>query len=113
MIEFNKKLIFRKFFLDNTYFFLSTILTLGIIVWVIQAVNFLDFVTEDGHGLEVYFKYSLLNFPKIISRLFPLIFFISIFYTLNKFEDNNELKIFWTKPQSTKRHNTCGLIQNP
>tara|TARA_Y100001958_G_scaffold156483_1_gene149252 strand:+ start:681 stop:1820 length:1140 start_codon:yes stop_codon:yes gene_type:complete len=95
MIEFNKKLIFRKFFLDNTYFFLSTIFTLGIIVWVIQAVNFLDFVTEDGHGLEVYFKYSLLNFPKIISRLFPLIFFISIFYTLNKFEDNNELKIFW------------------
>ena len=95
MIEFNKKLIFRKFFLDNTYFFLSTILTLGVIVWVIQAVNFLDFVTEDGHGLGVYFKYSLLNFPKIISRLFPLIFFISIFYTLNKFEDNNELKIFW------------------
>ena len=95
MIEFNKKLIFRKFFFDNTYFFLSTIFTLGIIVWVIQAVNFLDFVTEDGHGLGVYFKYSLLNFPKIISRLFPLIFFVSIFYTLNKFEDNNELKIFW------------------
>ncbi len=95
MIEFNKKLIFRKFFLDNTYFFLTTILTLGLIVWVIQAVNFLDFVTEDGHGLGVYFKYSVLNFPKIISRLFPLIFFVSIFYTLNKFEDNNELKIFW------------------
>ena len=59
MIEFNKKLIFRKFFFDNTYFFLSAIFTLGIIVWVIQAVNFLDFVTEDGHGLGVYFKYSL------------------------------------------------------
>ena len=95
MIEFNKKLIFKKFFSDNTYFFLSAITTLGLIVWVIQAVNFLDFVTEDGHGLEIYFKYSLLNFPKIISRLFPLIFFISIFHTINKFEQNNELKIFW------------------
>ncbi len=95
MIEFNKKLIFRKFFIDNTYFFLSAIITLGLIVWVIQAVNFLDYVTEDGHGLGVYFKYSILNFPKIISRLFPLIFFISIFYTINKFEQNNELKIFW------------------
>tara|TARA_B100000989_G_scaffold127253_1_gene94469 strand:- start:9508 stop:10638 length:1131 start_codon:yes stop_codon:yes gene_type:complete len=95
MIEFNKKLIFKKFFTDNTYFFLSAIITLSIIVWVIQAVNFLDFVTEDGHGLEVYFKYSLLNFPKILSRLFPLIFFISIFYTINRFEQNNELKIFW------------------
>ena len=95
MIEFNKKLIFKKFFTDNTYFFLSAITTLGLIVWVIQAVNFLDFVTEDGHGLAVYFKYSLLNFPKILSRLFVLIFFISIFHTINKFEQNNELKIFW------------------
>ena len=95
MIEFNKKLIFKKFFTDNTYFFLSAITTLSLIVWVIQAVNFLDFVTEDGHGLAVYFKYSLLNFPKILSRLFPLIFFLSIFYTINKFEQNNELKIFW------------------
>tara|TARA_Y100000816_G_scaffold284659_1_gene263246 strand:+ start:17 stop:1147 length:1131 start_codon:yes stop_codon:yes gene_type:complete len=95
MIEFNKKLIFKKFFIDNTYFFLSAIITLGLIVWVIQAVNFLDYVTEDGHGLGVYFKYSILNFPKIISRLFPLIFFVSIFYTINKFEQNNELKIFW------------------
>tara|TARA_B100001057_G_scaffold447164_1_gene486426 strand:- start:8795 stop:9925 length:1131 start_codon:yes stop_codon:yes gene_type:complete len=95
MIEFNKKLIFKKFFIDNTYFFLSSIFTVGVIVWVIQAVNFLDFVTEDGHGLGVYIKYSILNFPKILSRLFPLIFFISIFYTINKFEQNNELKIFW------------------
>ena len=95
MIEFNKKLIFKKFFFDNTYFFLSAITTMGLVVWIIQAVNFLDFVTEDGHGLGIYFKYSLLNFPKILSRLFPLIFFISIFYTINKFEQNNELKIFW------------------
>ena len=95
MIEFNKKLIFKKFFLDNTYFFLSSLATLSVIVWVIQAVNYLDYVTEDGHGLLVYFQYTFLNLPKIVSRLIPLIFFISIFYTLNKFEDNNELKIFW------------------
>ena len=95
MIEFNKKLMFKKFFVDNTYFFLSAIVTLGLIVWVIQAVNYLDYVTEDGHGLGVYFKYSVLSLPKILSRLFPLIFFISIFYTINKFEQNNELKIFW------------------
>ena len=95
MIEFNKKLIFRKFFLDNTYFFIIALASLSIIVWVIQAVNFLDFVTEDGHGLGVYFKYTLLNLPKIISRLMPFIFFVSIFYTLSKYEENNELKIFW------------------
>ena len=95
MINYNKKLIFRKFFLDNTYFFLICISSLSVIVWVIQAVNFLDFVTEDGHGLGIYFKYTFLNLPKIISRLMPFIFFIAIFHTINKSEDNNELKIFW------------------
>ena len=95
MTNYNKKLIFQKFFLDNTYFFLICIASLSLIVWIIQAVNFLDFVTEDGHGLIVYFKYTLLNIPKIISRLMPFIFFIAVYYTINKSEENNELKIFW------------------
>ena len=94
MIEFNKKLIFKKFFVDNTYFFLSAIVTLGLIVWVIQAVNYLDYVTEDGHGLGLYATYSILNLPKIFSRLTIFLFFISTFYILYKynqdlyFEDN-------------------------
>jgi len=95
MINYNKKLIFKKFFLDNTYFFLVCIASLSIIVWVIQAVNYLDFVTEDGHGLGIYFKYTFLNLPKIISKLMPFIFFVAVFHTINKSEDNNELKIFW------------------
>ena len=95
MIEFNKNLIFKKLFKDITNFFLLMLGSISLIVWVIQAVNFLDFVTEDGHGLMIYFKYTALNLPKIISRLVPIIFFISLFYILNKYEDNNELKIFW------------------
>ena len=90
-----KKLIFNKFFTDTTNSFIAAIITLSLIVWVIQAVNFLDFVTEDGHGLEVYFKYTLLNLPKIISKIMPLIFFTTLFYIINQYEDNNELKIFW------------------
>ena len=90
-----KNLIFKKFFFDSTEFFIFATLTLSVIVWTIQAVNYLDFVIEDGHGLEIYFKYTLLNLPKIISKIMPLIFFITIFHIINKFEDNNELKIFW------------------
>ena len=74
MIEFNKKLIFQKFFKDITNFFLLMLLSISLIVWVIQAVNFLDFVTEDGHVLTIYFKYTFLNLPKIITRLAPIIF---------------------------------------
>ena len=91
-----EKLIFRKFFNDTLGFFLLGTLTLSLIVWVIQAVNYLDFVSEDGHSFKVYFYYTLLNFPKIFSRLVIFMFFISIFYTIIKYEDKNELIIFWT-----------------
>ena len=95
MLNFNEKIIFKKFLIDNTYFFLFVSLSLTLIVWVIQAVNFLDFVSEDGHSFKIYFYYTLLNLPKIFSRIMPIVFFTSLFYTLIKYEENNELKIFW------------------
>ena len=91
-----KKLLFQKFISDTFKFFLLIAITIGLIVWVIQAVGFLDFVTEDGHGLMVYFSYSLLNFPKIIHRILPFVFFISLFYQIYQYEIKNELVIFWT-----------------
>ena len=91
-----KKLIFRKILLDITFFFLLTAFSLTLIVWVIQAVNYLDFVSEDGHNLKVYFLYTLLNLPKMFSKLLPFIIFISTFYIITIYEKNNELIIFWT-----------------
>ena len=91
-----KKLIFKKLLLDITVFFLISSVTLGLIVWVIQAVNYMDFITEDGHSLSIYFKYTLLSLPKILSRILPFILFISVFYNLIKLENNNELLVYWT-----------------
>ena len=91
-----KKLLFRKFLTDHIYQFFFFGISLSIIVWVIQAVNFLEFVTEDGHGLKTYFLYTFLNLPKIFHRLLPFIFLLSLFYQLTKYEDRNELLIFWT-----------------
>ncbi len=90
-----KKLLFRKFYQDISAFFLASLMMVGLIVWTIQAVNYFDFVTEDGHGLKIYFYYSLLNFPKIIERILPFIFFVSIFYTIINYELRNEIFIFW------------------
>ena len=90
------KLIYKKFFNNITIFFILTTVSLGLIVWIIQAVNYLDFVSEDGHSLKIYFYYTVLSLPKIISRIFLYGFFISIFYSLIKFEENNELLVFWT-----------------
>jgi len=90
-----KKLIFKKLLKDITNFFLISVLSISIIIWVIQAVNYLDIVSEDGHSFRIYFLYTLLSLPKIISRVLPFMFFISIFYILVKYEEENELVIFW------------------
>mgnify|MGYP006088195081 CR=1 FL=1 len=91
-----KKLLFKKFIADALKNFIIIALSVTLIVWVIQAVKFLDFVAEDGHGLKVYFSYSLFNLPKIVHRILPSAFFISLFYQIYKYEDRNELLVFWT-----------------
>jgi lipopolysaccharide export system permease protein len=90
-----EKIIFRELGKDCSKFFLLTIFTVSLIIWVLQAVNYLDFVIEDGHGFFVYFKYTLLNLPKIIGKLFQFAVFFSFAYILTKYENKNELIIFW------------------
>ena len=90
-----KKIIYRKLAKDCTIFFFLTIFTISIIIWVLQAVNYLDFVIDDGHGFFVYFNYTLLSFPKIFSRIYPFAIFLAFSYILLKYEEKNELLIFW------------------
>ena len=90
-----KKILFRKLLVDCLVFFLITLLSTSIIIWVFQAVNFLDIIVEDGRNYLVYLNFSLLNFPKIISKLVPFILFFSFLYVIGKYELKNELIIFW------------------
>ena len=90
-----KKILFRKLLLDCMTFFVIALISSSIVIWVFQAVNFLDIMIEDGRDFLVYINYSLLNFPKIFSKLFPFVLFFSIFYVTGKYEQNNELMIFW------------------
>tara|TARA_A100000164_G_scaffold224099_1_gene198694 strand:+ start:2099 stop:3247 length:1149 start_codon:yes stop_codon:yes gene_type:complete len=90
-----KKLIFWKFFKDISLFFMMVCASISLIIWVIQAVNYLDMVSEDGHAFKVYFLYTSLSLPKIFSKVLPFVFFISVFYMILKYERNNELLIFW------------------
>tara|TARA_A100001015_G_scaffold86293_1_gene95910 strand:- start:1871 stop:2995 length:1125 start_codon:yes stop_codon:yes gene_type:complete len=90
-----KKTIFNNLYNEIFVFFIICSLTLTLIVWILQAVNFLDIVSEDGHSLTTYFKYSLLNIPKIFNKLLLLSFFLSLYYILNLYEDKNQLVIYW------------------
>ena len=74
-----EKIIFRKLLLDITLRALTITFSLGLIVWIVQAVNYLDFVIGEGHNFKIYFYYNLYNFPKIIHRILPFVFAISIF----------------------------------
>ena len=91
-----KKLIFTNFLVDTTKSFFLVSLALSLIVWVIQSVNYLDLIIEDGHGFGLYFSYTVLNFPKIFSRLLPFLFFVTLFYKILEYEERNELIIFWS-----------------
>ena len=90
-----KKIIYRNIAQECTKFFLLILFTISIIIWVLQAVNYLDFVTEDGHGFLVYFNYTLLSFPRIFSKIFPFAVFLAFTYIILKYENKNELVIFW------------------
>ena len=90
-----EKILFRKLLIDCLIFFLITLFSASIIIWVFQAVNFLDIMIEDGRDYLVYINYSLLNFPKVVSKVLPFVFFFSFFYVISRYELNNELIIFW------------------
>ena len=90
-----KKILFRKLLIDYLTFAFFALISTSLVIWVFQAVNYLDIMIEDGRDYVVYLKFSLLNFPKIVSKILPFILFFSIFYVTIKYELNNELIIFW------------------
>ena len=76
-----KKIIFRKLLGDCLIFSLITLLGISLIIWIFQAVNFLDIIIEDGRNYKIYIYYSLLNFPKIVGKVWPFSLFFSVFLT--------------------------------
>tara|TARA_B100000524_G_scaffold287193_1_gene162296 strand:+ start:55 stop:1191 length:1137 start_codon:yes stop_codon:yes gene_type:complete len=90
-----KKILFRKLLFDCLFFFLISLFSIGTIIWVFQAVNFLDIIIEDGRNYLVYLNFSLLNFPKILSKLVPFVLFFSFIFVVGRYELKNELMIFW------------------
>ena len=53
-----KKIIYRKFLSDCLIFFLISLISTSIIIWVFQAVNYLDIIIDDGRGYDIYLKYD-------------------------------------------------------
>ena len=91
-----KKTIYKYFFYQFVIYFTVTLFALAAVVWTVQAVNYLDLVTEDGHAFTTYFYYSLLTLSKVLTKLIPFCFLTAIILTIIKFERDNELIVLWT-----------------
>ena len=88
-------MLFRKLLIDCLLFFTIVLFSLSIIIWVFQAVNYLDIIIEDGRDYLIYLYFTFLNLPKIISKIFPFAIFFSFIYVISNYELRNELVIFW------------------
>ena len=62
-------ILFKKILNDCLIFFFFSLICSSVIVWVFQAVNYLDIMIEDGRDYLVYLNFTLLNFPKILSKI--------------------------------------------
>ena len=91
-----KNTIYKYIFYEFLRYFSVSLFALAIIVWTIQSVNFLDLVIEDGHGFRTYFIYSIFALSKVITKLIPFCFMLSLILTLTKLEKDNETIIMWT-----------------
>ena len=90
-----KKTIYNYFFHEIIRYFVIVIFATTAIIWTVQAVNFLDLITEDGHAFLIYIFYSTLTIPKIITKLIPFSFLIALLLAILKLEKDNELIILW------------------
>jgi len=90
------KTIYKYLFYEFIRFFIATLFAFAAIVWTVQAVNYLDLITEDGHSFSVYFFYSFLTLSKVLTKLIPFCFLIATVLTIIKLEKDNELLALWT-----------------
>ena len=50
---------------------------------------------EDGKDHLTYLTFTILNFPKIFTKILPFSIFLGFLFIISKYELNNELMIFW------------------
>ena len=79
-----KKIIFKNFLRETTEFFILSSSAVTLIVWVIQAVNYLEFVTEDGHSFKIYFLLQFIVYLKFLVNCCLLCFFSQSFFYFDK-----------------------------
>ncbi|HRJ68741.1 MAG TPA: LPS export ABC transporter permease LptF [Beijerinckiaceae bacterium] len=71
--------------------FLLCLCALTGVIWISSALKELDLITGKGQSVLLFLYITLLSIPALIMIIAPLALFISIVYTLNKFNGDSEL----------------------
>ena len=90
-----KNKLFRYFSYELLKSFVVILVTLSFIIWFNQAARYLDLVTENGNPISIYLIFVTFQFPKIFTQLFLFSLLVSMFYTISKLENDNELNVYW------------------
>lgn len=89
-----KNKIYKYFFKEFFRLFLIVSLAISLLVWITQAAKLLSLITELGNSINVYFIYTILSYPKVLSNTLLLSFMVTIFFLIEKFQSSNELNIY-------------------
>lgn len=73
--------------------FLLTLAVLISVVWLTQALQQLDLMTNKGQTFSLFLQITWLILPKFISFIAPVALFIAAIYTLNSLNNDSELVV--------------------
>ena len=88
--------IYQNYVTEILKTFLVILFGLSIIALTVRAVNFLELIVESGYPVDIYFKYSFLNFFGIAPKFIPLSFLLALTIFILKHLQDSEFVILWT-----------------
>ena len=66
-------------------------ISLTSIVWLMQALRFIDYIVNQGVSILLFLKLTLLLVPSLFMTILPPAFFCAVIFTYNKLKTDSEL----------------------
>lgn len=63
------------------------------IVWLMQALRFIDFIVNQGVSIWIFLKLTMLLVPALLLMILPPAFFCAVIFTYNKMRTDSELVV--------------------
>ena len=68
-------------------------ISLTSIVWLMQALRYIDFIVSQGVSIALFLKLTLLLVPSLVMMILPPAYFCAVIFTYNKLKVDSELVV--------------------